>query len=642
MIGTDSAAPAQDGKRRPDPEPGEIGAAVLAVPELVPIAEFLQQTLPFDELPLPELYASVDKIVIQYHCRGDSFSRETPEKGLRIVRSGAVELRDSDNKLLDRLGEGESFHIAGLNAEKGEVKASVIEDALIYLLPDASYRELRESNRDFDRYFSSQRNRRLRRAARYQPETNSMMQEVRTVMSTGLLSVTPTTSIQDTAKAMTDRRVSSAFVVEADRLLGIVTDRDMRVRFAARALAPETPVSEIMTPDPETIDGADTVFASTLLMTQRGYHHLPVMIDGVLTGIVTTSDLILARQDDPVYLVQHISRQDDLAGIRELVSGMSNLMMQWVNAGMRAQQVSQILTAISDAITVRLIQLAEDELGPAPVPWCWLGFGSQARSEQLLGADQDNGMLIDDGVQPEHLPWYEAVAKRVCDGLNSCGYVYCPGGIMATTVDWRQPLANWQKTVRRWATTPTPDAVMRVSIFFDIRCIHGASSLAAELQQTMLEQASSNSIFLAALAANALDSRPPLGIFRRFVVDRDGEHRDSLDLKKRGVLPVTEIVRLHALAHSLEAVNTGERLQALAKGRHMTIVDSRNLADALNFIQQVRIRHQCEQILRGEAPSNFINPRDLPKMAKEQLRDAFTIIDEAQAAVRQSYRAGLG
>jgi CBS domain-containing protein len=276
------------------------------------------------------------------------------------------------------------------------------------------------------------------------------------------------------------------------------------------------------------------------------------------------------------------------------------------------------------------------------VPWCWTGFGSQARGEQLLGADQDNGIIIADEVQEEHLPWYKELAEFVCHGLNECGYIFCPGGIMAQTDEWRQPLATWQKTVRRWATAPTPDAVMRVSIFFDLRSIYGSSQLCSELQKTMLEQASRNSIFLAALAANALDVKPPLGIFRRFVVDRDGEHRDSLDLKKRGVLPVTEIVRLHALAHQLPQVNTNERLKALAAGKHMTIVDSRNLADALHFIQHQRIKQQCEQILRGQKVTNFLNPRDLPKMAKEQLRDAFTIIDEAQSAVRQTYRAGMG
>ncbi|MEH6634623.1 MAG: DUF294 nucleotidyltransferase-like domain-containing protein [Halioglobus sp.] len=620
----------------------ESVTAQLAVPELVPIAEFLQQSLPFNELPLSELYYTVGKIVVQYHCHGDVFNRETQEKGLRVVRSGAVEIRDSDNKLLDRLGEGESFHIAGLNAEQGEVQAAVIEDALLYLLPDVAYRHLRDTNRQFDRYFSSQRSRRLRRAARYQPEPNSMMQEVRTVMSTDLLTVTSRQTIQQTAQLMAERRVSSAFIVDDGQLAGIVTDRDLRVRCVANALSTDTAVSEIMTPDPEAIASSVTLFETTLLMTQRAYHHLPVMVHGELTGIVTTSDLILAKQDDPVYLVQHISRQHDVPGIKELVSGMPNLMVQWVNSGMRAQQVSQILTAISDAITVRLIQLAEEKLGPAPVPWCWVGFGSQARGEQLLGADQDNGIIISDEALSEHLPWYAELAEQVCYGLNECGYVYCPGDIMAKTDEWRVPLEVWQQKVRRWANTPTPDAVMRVSIFFDLRSIYGTSNLCVALQKTMLDQAAKNSIFLAALAANALDVKPPLGIFRRFVVDRDGEHRDSLDLKKRGVLPVTEIVRLRALANKIFAVNTNERLKALAENKHMTIVDSRNLADALHFIQHQRIKHQCNQILRGEKVTNFLNPKDLPKMAKEQLRDAFTIIDDAQSAVRQTYRAGMG
>ena len=611
-------------------------------PELAPVAQFLLQSLPFSELTPADLERTVHKMVVQYHCRGESFDKETVEKGLRIVRSGAVEIRDGDNKLLDRLGEGESFHIDGLNADKGDVQATVIEDALLYLVPDEVYRRLREGNRQFDRYFSGQRSRRLRRAARFQPEPNTMMQEVRSVMSTDLLTIEPGATVQQVAMAMAQRRVSSVFVVDDGKLVGIVTDRDLRVRCIAKGQPFDTPVRQIMTPDPDCIDASDTLFSTTLLMTQRNYHHLPVMVDGRLCGIVTTSDLIVAKQDDPVYLVQHISRQTDVQGMKELVAGMPNLMVQWVAAGTKVQQVSRILTAISDAITVRLIQLAEEKLGPAPVPWCWVGFGSQARAEQLLGADQDNGIIISDDVLPEHDQWFADLASFVCDGLNSCGYVYCPGEIMATTRQWRQPLSSWQKLVRRWTVAPTADAVMRVSIFFDLRSIYGDARLCASLQEVMLSQASSNTIFLAAMAASALDSRPPLGLFRRFVVDRDGEHQDTLDIKKRGVLPVTEIVRLHALANSITAVNTDERLKALAKGKHLTIVDSRNLADALHCVQQQRMKHQCEQIVQGRKTSNQLNPAALPKMAREHLRDAFTLIDEAQSAVKLTYRHGLG
>ncbi|MCP4817197.1 MAG: CBS domain-containing protein, partial [Planctomycetaceae bacterium] len=214
------------------------------------------------------------------------------------------------------------------------------------------------------------------------------------------------TTVRDTAELMSQRRVSSAFVVDKGQLLGIVTDRDLRVRYVAPGLPQDSLVEQIMTPDLESVDGSDTIFSTTLLMTQKRFHHLPVMVNGELEGIVTTSDLILAKQDDPVYLVQHISRQQDARSIKELVAGMSNLMVQWVNSGMRAQQVSQVLTAISDAITTRLIQLAEARLGPAPVPWCWAGFGSQASSEQLLGADQDNGQIISNVLHRAQINWY--------------------------------------------------------------------------------------------------------------------------------------------------------------------------------------------------------------------------------------------
>ncbi len=610
--------------------------------ELEDVVEFLRGSLPFNELDDENLADAVATLRVSYHRHGERFDVDSPRPGLRVLRSGAVDIRDQDNKLLDRLGEGESFHIGGLNAENGNVVATVIEDALVYRLPDEAYRELRGKHRGFDRYFSGQRSRRLRRAARFQPEPHALLAPVRSVMTRDLLTVPPQASVHQVAVAMAHRRVSSAFVVEDEALRGIITDRDLRTRVLAASLPLDTPVGEVMTPDPEAISADESLFTTTLRMTQRSYHHLPVLEEGRLAGVVTTSDLILARRDDPVYLVQHISRQHSVEGIRELVEGMANLMVHWVNGGMPAQQVSQLLTAISDAVATRLIGLAEEELGPAPVPWCWLSFGSQARSEQLLGADQDNGIVIDDRATDEDLAWFRELATRVCDGLALCGYKYCPGGIMATTDQWCQRLETWKETVRSWTRTPTNDAVMRVSIFFDIRGISGEATLADALQEEMLKQAGKNSIFLAALAASALGNKPPLGIFRRFVVDRDGEHRDSLDIKKRGVLPVTEIARLHALARGVVAVNTEERLNALGKGEFMTMVDSRNLMDALHFVQRVRMQHQCEQVLAGETPDNYINPRKLPRLAREQLRDAFTIIDEAQSAVRQTYRAGMG
>ena len=611
-------------------------------PELLAIHEFLSECLPFDQLPNDVITQVLSDIEVSYHSKGNQFGQQELNGGLRIVRSGAAELRSSNDLLLDRLSEGDSFNLMGLNDEQPGITATLIEDALLYTLPEIPYQKLRNEYRAFDRFFSSQRSRRLRRAARYEPAPNDMMRPISDLMSTELLSVEPTTSIQQTAVLMSSSRFSSILVMENQQLMGIVTDRDIRSRAVAEGMDLQQPINIIMTTDPLTLAPDLSMFDATLFMTQRSIHHIPIMADEKVVGIITASDLMLARKDDPVFLVQHISRQTSTLELKNVVASMPDLLVQWVKSGVRSSQLSHVLTALSDAITVRLIDLAIEKIGPPPVPFAWLGFGSQGRKEQLLGADQDNALLISDDMKPEHASWFSELAKFVCDGLNTCGYVYCPGNIMATNDDLRLPLKEWLKTVERWMRTPTERAVMEVSIFFDIRTIYGDKKLTKTLQTQMLKHTQSNSIFLAALAENVLSVHPPMGIFRRFVVEQNGEHAHELNLKIRGVIPIIDIVRIHALANGLFEVNTIDRLRALVDCKAMTIVDSRNIQDALQLLMQLRLNHQAQDIIQGKAPSNYLNPASLSKIVSKQLKDTFGIVKDAQQGIKTKYRPGLG
>ena len=611
-------------------------------PELLAIYDFIRECLPFDQLPNAVIEKVLPNIEVSYHSKGNQFGQQDLADGLRIVRSGAAELRDANDVLLDRLAEGDSFNIMGLNADQPGIKATLIEDALIYTLPEIPYQQLRNEYRAFDRFFSSQRSRRLRRAARHEPVPNDMMRPLSDLMSCELLTVDPSTSIQQTAALMSERRFSSVLIMVNHRLVGIVTDRDIRSRAVAKGLELQQPISSIITTEPLTLPPNCSLFDGTLFMMQRSIHHIPIVDDEKVVGIITASDLMLARKDDPVFLVQHISRQSSTLELKKIISVMPDLLVQWVNSGIRSHQISHVLTALSDAITVRLIELAIEQFGPAPVPFCWLGFGSQGRKEQLLGADQDNALLISDEMQAEDQLWFSQLAEYVCDGLNECGYVYCPGNIMATNDQWRQPLKNWLKTVDRWMRTPTDRAVMEVSIFFDIRTIYGSKNLTKNLQTQMLKHTQSNSIFLAALAQNVLSVQPPMGIFRRFVVEQNGEHAHELNLKKRGVIPIIDIVRIHALANGLFEVNTIDRLRALVDCKAMTIVDSRNIQDALQVLMQLRLTHQAQDIVKGQNPSNYVNPASLSKIVAKQLKDAFGIVKDAQQGIKLKYRQGLG
>ena len=167
-------------------------------------------------------------------------------------------------------------------------------------------------------------------------------------------------------------------------------------------------------------------------MVARHIHHLPIVdAAGRPVGIVTATDLLRLEHANPVYLAGDIARQPDVAGVARVSSRMPQVVRALVEQDASADDIGRVITAVGDAVERRVIGLAEAELGPPPVPFCWVALGSRARLEQALAADQDNAIILDDAVRPEHAAWFEALATRV-RGLVACGYPPCTDDVTAT------------------------------------------------------------------------------------------------------------------------------------------------------------------------------------------------------------------
>jgi CBS domain-containing protein len=240
----------------------------------------------------------------------------------------------------------------------------------------------------------------------------------------------------------------------------------------------------------------------------------------------------------------------------------------------------------------------------------------------------------------EHEQYFTTLANWVCDGLNACGFVYCPGEAMASNQEWRQPLRTWRQYFNDWITKPEPKALMLASIFFDLRPVHGEQKLYKRLQLEILNKTRDNGIFTAHMAANALTHRPPLGFFRRFVLIHDGEHDDTLDIKHRGIVPITDIARVLSLTSGINAINTTDRLKTAINLGALSEEMGENLIDALEFIASLRIRHQADQIRRGDKPDNYLAPDDLSALERKHLKDAFKVIEEMQGTMENRYQLG--
>jgi CBS domain-containing protein len=267
------------------------------------------------------------------------------------------------------------------------------------------------------------------------------------------------------------------------------------------------------------------------------------------------------------------------------------------------------------------------------VPYLWLACGSQGRQEQTGVSDQDNCLFLSDDARPEHDAYFAALARFVTDGLNTAGYVYCPGEMMATTPRWRQPLRVWRDYFRGWIARPDPMAQMLSSVMYDLRPIGGDESLYAGLQKETLDASAANSIFMAHMASNALKHTPPLGLLGGLATIRSGEHKAQVDLKMNGVVPIVDLGRIYALRGRLPEVNTRARIVAAIEAKTVSPSGGADLLAAYDLIADLRLTHQAAEVRDGRKPDNFMAPSSLSALERSHLRDAFVVVRTMQSAL---------
>ncbi|MCL7743999.1 DUF294 nucleotidyltransferase-like domain-containing protein [Guyparkeria hydrothermalis] len=602
--------------------------------ELWEIRDFIAGLPAFAELPASSLDVLPRRLVVRYLRRGRPFPPDDAGPGLWIVRSGAVTVRDSQGALQEKLGEGDLYHATEDAA--GDMQLAVIEDSLFYHLPESVFEALMQDYPAFAWRFERSRRERLERALTELAQGGRVEALMATTVGSLLrrepVSTSPETAIREGAALMSEEQVSALLLVEGGRLVGLVTDRDLRRRCVAAGRSVDEPLRAIMTDRLVTIGPEAPAFEASLRFSRHNIHHLPVLAEGgELVGILSTSDLLRHQGTHAIHLVRDALAAEDVEAVARVGARLPDLELQLVSMGADAEPLGEAMVTVTDAMTRRLTELAEAELGPAPVPWAWAALGSQGRREQTALTDQDSALILDDAFEPaRHGEWFERMARFVSDGLAEAGITPCPGETMATTDDWRLSVTGWQAKFRDWIEQPEPHSVMLTTNFIDMRVVAGDEALLEAIWDEVRPQARRNTVFQRALAHNALAVRMPLGFFRRLVVVDDEQHDERLDLKHYGLLPIADIARLHAVALGLAELHTVRRLEAAARAGGLSSEAAGELVDAWRFFYVLRARHQAGQVRRGEPLDNRLDPASLSGLERDHLRDAFRVVDDHQ------------
>lgn len=607
--------------------------------ELQPISQFIKALAPFDALTAAALERCCKSLTVGYYSKASAIvPLDDTHPQLYIVRSGAFEVRDDDGELVDRLGEGDYFgFLSLLSGEKISNRVQILEDGLVYHLDLDTFNSLRGESRHFDRFFNRAFAKRLRHQGRFKAKDLVTTSRVNTLMSKHPLVIDSNSTVGEAAQNMRLARVSSVLVIDNHQLVGILTDRDLRNRVLAQGLDGQLPVHQAMTTGPKTLTSSSLVFEAMLLMSEHSIHHLPVVDEGKPIGILTSTDILRGQSSQPLLLIGELERQDTVERLISVSKQIPLLLQNLISADARAEEIGRVLTSVTDALTRRLIVLNQALLGEAPMAFCWLAFGSQGRQDQAACSDQDNGLLLAHAPDEAAAAYFAALSKSVCAGLDLCGYVYCPGDIMAQNPQWRLTLKQWQHKFAAWVNTPEPKALMHASIFFDMRSVYGPSSLFNDLQDTVLANTKGNDIFLAGMAGNALVESPPLGFFKKFVLERDGREVKGIDLKHKGNALINDIARVYALSAGIKEVNTAKRIRTLMELNIINRKDALNLADAQEFIAHMRLSNQGYQDKHALAITNYLKPQHLSSLVRHQLKDAFKVVHDAQSGIKLKF-----
>lgn len=616
--------------------------------ELIEIRDHLSRFAPFDELPDETLDEIASQTQVRYFKAGTPILGQGNEiSELHYIRSGAVEIYRPNGELFNRLGEGDIFGQAGLR-RNGRVRfpARALEDSLIYFIPGKLFFRLCDEHDSFADFVDTEGAGRLRSAVQSQGRASELSKvRVNRLISRPPVMLDAQCSIHRAAAVMTEQSVSALLITQADSLqpehhqvVGIITDRDFRTRVVSEALPPETPLHSIMTSNPITLQANASVLEAILCMLRHNIHHLPILSRRRPVGLINLADVIRYQSQNSLYLVNDIFNRQSVSELQELLPDVRATFVRMVEDEATARMIGSALSSIGRSFIQRLIDLAEKELGPPPVPYSFMVLGSMARDEQLIVTDQDNALVLDDRFEPaEHDDYFLRLATFVSDGLAACGYSYCKGEIMATNPKWRQPLAVWKRYFSEWIERPNPKALLNSSIFFDLDSVSGQADHVEQLRELIAHKASRNPNFLALMARNSLNRTPPLGIFRTFVMEQDGKQRNIINLKGRGTAPLTDLIRVHALAIGSTAQNSHDRLDDIAQTRLMPREQVERLRYALEFLSLARIRHQALDIQEGREPNNYIEPENVSAAERHGLKDAFQVLSHAQKFLRFRY-----
>ncbi len=618
------------------------------------IQDFLKQFPPFDVLQKEELLSISSQVRVLYVEKGESiFTQDMPcHDEFYSVREGAIGLYrnvDNDQNLVDICDAGDLFGLRIMIIKKNyRMSAIADEESIVYAIPSYVFEPFIQENKEVNKfllgtfasharhdYTETEKGQRIDN--RIAIETTKDLSALRTISYRKKpTTCSPKDTVEDIAKKMTKKNTTYTVVVNAHKHpLGILTDTDLRAKITTGLYPLTSVVTEIMNSPVITYAKKLTVAEAQIALIRHNISHLCITKDGTrnskLIGILSDHDLLVSFGNNPSVLIKEAKKVKKLQKLRYIRRQVEKLLETYLEQDIPTPHILNIISEINVALMMRVIALSLKEMpSPPPTKFSFLVLGSQGRNEQLLLTDQDNAIVFEDVEEKEYevtQRYFLALANKITKGFHTIGFEYCPAEMMASNPRWCMSISKWESQFRDWMTTPTQESTLLSSIFFDFQHIYGDTFMADQLSDVVFEGVHKSNRFLSLLGVSALQKPSPLGFFKQFLIEQNGEHKDTFDIKTRAMMVLIDAARILTLYHSLKGVNnTVLRYQKLGELEP----NNRELFESCAKAFRVLIKFKTRQGILHNDSGRFIRLNTLDKKDKLRLKRCFRPIRDIQ------------
>ena len=593
---------------------------------------FLSNIHPFEVLTPSQMAMCIQHMDIAYYPKDTILisPEKIPEHFFIIIKGSVYEYSNENIVVMDYQHE-DSFDSNSLIYGKCDHTFKVNEELICYEIEKKTFLSLIEKNQEFKDFFLKDLVNKIQslKDKEYTSQLSSfMIAKVGDTLIHEACMVDENTKLIDAIEKSMQFKTSTIIVKKSDGGYGIITDSLLKVKVLLQGRDLTIPVRDIAIFPLLTIQKDDYLFEALTILIKRNIKRIGVTNNnGEMIGILEQIDILSHFANHTYVIESKIKNANKVEDLKIASNEFLNIIKSLQAKGVKIYHISNLIGQLNTKVYQKLYSLVlPEELQKNA---CLIVMGSEGRNEQIIKTDQDNALVIKNGIDVEQ---YRPYMQELTEHLIDLGYPPCEGNIMVSNPYWCKTADEYKTDITKWINSPDMKSYLDLAIFIDAFAVAGDKELLINLKEYLYNKIQSKDIFMAYFAKSTLAFDTPT-TFSSFMAKDD-----LINIKKAAIFPIVQGIRSLALKEKIKETTTIKRIKILEARNILEKTKAAELIEAFEIASTLRLKNQLDCIQEGVALTNEINTNDLGKIERDLLKESFKIVVEFKKFINYIFK----